>query len=126
MDLFSDVSSHVFIIGPLFILAGILHFLFPRKYESIMPDYIPHHKAMVFWSGVFEVLGGLAIMIPAFRFAGGWGLILLLAAVFPANIDMFRQAWVKRGLTLYTLATLIRLPIQFWLMFWVFKAAGLG
>lgn len=91
-----------------------------------MPDYIPHHKAMVFWSGVFEVLGGLAIMVPALRFAGGWGLILLLAAVFPANIDMFRQAWIKRGLTLYTLATLIRLPIQFWLMFWVFKAAGLG
>lgn len=126
MEFFSDVTSHIYIIGPMFILAGILHFIFPKKYESIMPDYIPHHKAMVFWSGVFEILGGLGIMIPQLRVIAAWGLILLLAAVFPANIDMFRQAWKKRGFTLYTLATLIRLPIQFWLMFWVYAASGLG
>ncbi len=93
---------------------------------KIMPNYVPYHKAMVFWSGVFEVLGGVGIMIPFSKSFAAIGLILLLAAVFPANIDMFRKAYKKRGYSLYTLATLIRLPIQFWLMYWVFAAAELG
>jgi uncharacterized membrane protein len=126
LDFFSDITNHVYLIGPMFILAGLLHFLIPDKYESIMPDYIPYHKAMVFWSGVFEILGGIGIMIPALKFISGWGLILLLGAVFPANIDMFRKAWKRRGVTLYTLATLLRLPVQFWLMYWVYAAALSG
>ena len=91
-----------------------------------MPGYVPNHKAMVFWSGVFEVLGGIGIMIPFSKTFSAIGLILLLIAVFPANIDMFRKAYKKRGFSFYTLATLLRLPIQFWLIYWVYAAAGLG
>lgn len=122
---FSDISNHVFLIGGMFVITGMLHFFFPKIYLKIMPDYVPHHKAMVFWSGVFEVLGGIGIMIPFTKTFAAVGLILLLIAVFPANIDMFRKAYKKRGFTLYTLAALIRLPIQFWLMYWVFAAAEL-
>ncbi|MBO6522847.1 MAG: hypothetical protein JJ971_03405 [Balneolaceae bacterium] len=109
----------------MFIVTGVLHFIFPKTYKKIMPDYVPHHKAMVLWSGVFEVLGGIGIMIPFSKTFSAIGLILLLIAVFPANIDMFRKAYKNRGFTLFTLATLIRLPIQFWLMYWVFAAAEL-
>lgn len=125
-DFFSDISNHVYLIGGMFILAGSLHFLIPGMYMKIMPDYIPNHKAMVFWSGVFEVLGGIGIMIPFSKTISAIGLILLLVAVFPANLDMFRKAWKKRGFSLFTLATLIRLPVQFWLIYWVYVAAGLG
>ena len=90
-----------------------------------MPDYIPYHKAMVFWSGVAEILGGLGIMIPFTRAYAGWGLILLLLAVFPANIDMFIKAYQKHGMTSYTWITLLRLPLQFALIYWVFWAAQL-
>ena len=125
-DFFSDITNHVFLIGGMFILTGILHFIIPKTYVRIMPDYIPKKEAMVFWSGVFEVLGGIGIMISFSKTFSAIGLILLLIAVFPANIDMFRKAYKKRGFTLYTFATLIRLPIQFWLMYWVFAAAELG
>ncbi len=91
-----------------------------------MPNYIPAHKAMVFWSGVAEILGGIGILIPETRVLAGWGLILLLVAVFPANIDMFVKAWQKNGLnSLYSWLTLLRLPLQFVLMYWVYWAAGL-
>ncbi len=125
-DFFSDITNHVFLIGGMFILTGILHFIIPKIYVRIMPDYIPKKEAMVFWSGVFEVLGGIGIMISFSKTFSAIGLILLLIAVFPANIDMFRKAYKKRGFTLYTFATLIRLPVQFWLMYWVFAAAELG
>ena len=55
----------------------------------------------------------------------GWGLILLLIAVFPANIDMSLKAYQKHGLTLYTWLTLLRLPLQFVLIYWVYWATEL-
>ncbi len=92
-------------------------------YLRIMPDYIPHHKAMVFWSGLFEVIGGVGLLIPFVRYQAAWGLILLLIAVFPANIDMFVKAFQKQGFSsLYTWGTLLRLPLQFVLIYWVYWA----
>ena len=38
--------------GPLFIFAGILHFVRPDMYESIVPDYFPSRRALVYASGV--------------------------------------------------------------------------
>lgn len=80
---------------------------------------------MVLISGVAEILGGIGIMIPATKVYAGWGLILLLVAVFPANIDMFVKAYQKLGMTLYTWLTLLRLPLQFVLIYWVYWAAEL-
>ena len=90
-----------------------------------MPDYIPNHKGMVFWSGVAELIGAIGMLIPLTRIYAGWGLIALLLAVFPTNIDMFVKAWTKRRWSWFMWATLLRLPIQFWLIYWVFTSAGL-
>lgn len=80
---------------------------------------------MVFWSGLFEVIGGVGFFVPFFRSFSAIGLILLLIAVFPANIDMFLKAFKKKGFTLYTFFALVRLPIQFWLMYWIFTSSEL-
>lgn len=80
---------------------------------------------MVFWSGVAEVLGGFGVLIPFTKTYAAWGLILLLVAVFPANIDMFLKAYQKQGWTLYTFITLLRLPLQFVLIYWVYWSAEL-
>jgi len=90
-----------------------------------MPAYLPYHKALVLISGIAEILGGIGIMIPFFRTYAGWGLILLLIAVFPANIEMFIKAYQKQGLSLYTWLTIARLPLQFALISWVYWAAEL-
>ena len=126
MDFLADIDNHRYLIGFMFILAGILHFVFPKKYEAIMPSYIPKPKEMVFWSGVAELLGGIGIMIVQTKVISGWGLILLLIAVFPANWDMFLQSFRKKKQRHLTLLLFLRLPIQFWLIYWVFEAAGLS
>jgi uncharacterized membrane protein len=117
--------AHTYIIGIVFISIGIYHFVNPGFFLRIMPDYIPNHKAMVFWSGVAEVLGGIGILIPFTKTYAAWGLILLLIAVFPANIDMFLKAYQKQGWSLYTWLTLLRLPLQFVLIYWVYWATEL-
>ena len=51
--------------GPFFIAAGANHFVNPRSYRAIMPDYLPAHDELVAISGVAEMAGGAALMHPA-------------------------------------------------------------
>lgn len=122
MDTYLDPDIHRYLIGSLFILAGILHFVKPKLFMKIMPDYLPWHRVLVLVSGFFEMAGGIGIMISSLQFYASWGLILLLISVFPANFEMFRKYYRKRGLTLYVWALLLRLPLQFLLIWWVYWA----
>ena len=79
-----------FLAGPFFIFAGVMHFVIPRTYESICPDWLPRPREMVIASGVAEIAGGLALMAPGDRVrrAGAWWTVATMAAVFPANVHM--------------------------------------
>jgi uncharacterized membrane protein len=57
-------------------------------YMKIMPPYVPWHLAMVYGSGVAEILGGIGLFIPRVRRVAALGLVALLIAVFPANVYM--------------------------------------
>ena len=74
--------------GPIFVFAGIMHFVKTRWYVRIMPPYIPRHRELVYASGVAEIAGGLLTMHPATRRAGSVLSIATLIAVFPANLHM--------------------------------------
>src|SRR3954469_11521396 len=62
-----------------------MHFVKPRFYLAIMPDYLPAHEELVYVSGVAEIAGGVGTLIPATRRAGSWWSIATLLAVFPAT-----------------------------------------
>lgn len=101
-----------------YIAAGINHFVKPNFYLAIMPPYISAHGPLVFWSGVAEVVLGAGLLFPATRSYAAWGLILLLIAVFPANVYMATSerfaemsAWIRWG----------RLPIQGLLIWWAYR-----
>lgn len=76
------------LLGVLFVAAGVNHFLKPDFYLKIMPPYLPWHYELVLISGVFEILGGVGLLIPRLTVPAAWGLVALLVAVFPANIYM--------------------------------------
>ncbi|HYW52062.1 MAG TPA: DoxX family protein, partial [Gemmatimonadaceae bacterium] len=82
----------VLITGLVFVVAGILHFVMPQFYMAIMPRYLPSRLMLVYVSGVFEILGGLGLLLPATRTLAAIGLILLLLAILPANVEMLRLA----------------------------------
>ena len=105
-----------------FLAAGIAHFVNTEFYVSIMPPYLPAHLALVYLSGVFEIVGGLAALPLATRRLAGYGLIALLLAVFPANIHMAvnPDEYVAGGMTLGALYA--RLPLQLVLMGWAWWA----
>ncbi len=109
--------------GPFFIFAGLLHFVKTETYESIVPDYLPAHRALVYASGAAEIAGGVGVLHPRTRRAAGWWSVATLLGVFPANVEMAlhpeRYPQVPGG----RVALLARLPLQAALIAWA-GAAG--
>jgi uncharacterized membrane protein len=103
--------------GPFFIAAGINHFVMPKAYEAIMPDYLPAHRELVAASGVAEIAGGAALMHPRTRRLGAWWLIATLIAVFPANLHMALHP--ERYKKLPRAGLYARLPFQLVFAAWV-------
>jgi uncharacterized membrane protein len=109
--------------GPMFIFAGVMHFLRPRWYERIMPPYLPAHRELVYASGVAEIAGGLATMHPATRRAGSLWSIATLLAVFPANVHMAVEAKrFEKGVPDGRNALYGRLPVQLLFIAWAWAA----
>ena len=106
-----------------FVIAGLLHFVMPRFYLAIMPRWLPSPLVLVYLSGVFDVLGGAGLLLPTVRTAAAVGLILLLVAVFPANVEMLRSAQARGASTLFIVACWLRLPLQALLMWWVWRVS---
>ena len=69
-----------------YIMAGTNHFINPDWYVRIVPPILPFKTVIVYISGILEIILGTLLIFPKTRFIAGWGLILLLVAVYPANI----------------------------------------
>ena len=78
----------VFTLSVFFISFGIDHFVNPEFYLSIMPPNLPLKLEAVYISGLFEILGGVGVLIASARKIASLGLVALLVAVYPANIFM--------------------------------------
>ena len=107
------------LISVFFISAGIYHFINPGFFTNIMPSYIGYHWELVIISGVFEVLGGIGLLVPKTRRFAAYGLIALCIAVLPANINMLVNSDLYPSVPLIGL--IIRIPLQFvliWLIWW--------
>jgi uncharacterized membrane protein len=101
------------------VVAGVNHFLAPEIYLGMMPAWLPAREAANVISGAAEILGGVGLLIPRLRRAAAWGLILLLVAVFPANVHVALQGNMP-GLEGVSPALLwLRLPFQAVFIGWV-------
>ncbi len=112
-------SWSIFLLAALFTAAGILHFVTPGEYESMVPLPFPDHALLVKLSGLCEILGGIGLLVRRTRVIAAWSLIILLIAVFPANIEMLRQASAAAAPLLWRTTLWIRLPLQGVLIWWI-------
>lgn len=67
----------------------VLHLASPDALMAITPDWVPFPRAVVFITGVIELLGAVALLVPRLRRWAGVMLAIYVLAVWPANI---RQA----------------------------------
>jgi uncharacterized membrane protein len=104
----------------LMVASGINHFAMADTYVAMMPDALPWHRALVYISGVAEVAGGLGLVLRSTRRAAAWGLVALLVAVFPANVNMAVHHLPLGDREVPAWALWARLPLQAVLIAWAF------
>jgi uncharacterized membrane protein len=101
-----------------YIYAGVRHFRYPAFYLRMMPPYLPAHEWLNYISGAAEIILGLLLLVPRWSRWAAWGVIALLVAVFPANMQMAlhpEQFTEFRPVFLY-----LRLPLQLVLIAWAY------
>jgi uncharacterized membrane protein len=97
--------------------SGIYHFVNPAFYEMIMPEWLPCHSVLNTLGGISEILLAAMLLSDKTRKVSSY-LIILMLVVFlflihiPMAIDFYRTD--NPGLTI----SIIRLPIQFILIWW--------
>lgn len=106
----------------MFVGAGILHLRDPGPFLAIVPRSLPRPGLLVAISGTAEILGGAALCFQRTRRAAGVGLMALLVAVFPANLQALSTGMRIGGHAVPHALLWARLPLQLALVAWVYWA----
>jgi uncharacterized membrane protein len=106
----------LYLMSGFYIFAGVMHFIKPRMYIKIIPPYLPKPELLNALAGIFEIIFGLGLLFESTRSLSAYGIIILLLAVFPANIYMYQKG--NRAIPKWIL--LVRLPLQFVLIAWAY------
>lgn len=116
MPRFKIIAKYLF--GAFCIVAGLNHFVSTDFYLSIMPPYFPWHLPLVYLSGVVETALGALLLFRRWSKIAAWGLILLLIAVFPANLHMALNSELYARFS--PILLWLRLPLQGLLIAWAY------
>ncbi|UIJ34435.1 DoxX family protein [Allobranchiibius sp. GilTou73] len=117
------------VVAALFAGSSVIHTFRPQVFEDTVPHFLPYHRELVYLSGAAEILCAAGLMVPRTRHYAAIASAALLVAVFPANVQMVvdagedlvrNGATTARGVTLGVL--LVRLPLQWPLVRWAWKA----
>lgn len=113
------------LIAIFYFAAGVIHIILPAPFLTIIPPWVPAPEAVVFWTGLAEILGSIGLIQPfskPLRQAAGWGLALYALCVWPANINHFILDMAKAdgGLGLgYHVPRMFAQPVIIGLALWV-------
>lgn len=104
------------------IFSSFGHFKFPGGMAKMIPSVIPFKKELVLLTGILEIIAGIALVFPQYKYFSGIFLIFFFFAILPANInaamhqlDYQKGTYDGKGLKYLW----FRIPMQFFLIAWV-------
>lgn len=104
------------------IYAGVQHFIKPSFFIPFVPVFLPLKITIIYVSGAVEVLLGVMLLLKKYANFGALGIFILLILFLPIHIwDVFSETPAIGSKQ----AALIRLPIQFLLIFIIWKIKNL-
>jgi uncharacterized membrane protein len=90
---------------------GVLHFVAPKPFDSIVPAELPGSaRFYTLASGVAELTTGAMLLSSRTRRVGALAAVALYIGVFPANVNSVRVLWSKGWPV--RIGTIVRLPLQ--------------
>ena len=108
----------LYIMGIIYIVLGVFHFTSPEFYKPLMPKFLPAHAALIFWSGIAEIVLGAAVFFPATKNLALWGIIAMLAVFLIVHINMLFPG-NQLGMPIWALW--LRIALQFLLIYWAYS-----
>lgn len=110
----------LYLMAALYLVGGVMHFARTSFYLQMMPPYLPSHLALVYVSGVAEIVLGIGLLSPRLSRLAAWGVVALLIAVFPANVYMWTGHVAIDGHPVPGWFHALRLPAQALLIAWAY------
>lgn len=104
--------------------AGYRHIVDPEPFLHITPSWVPLAEQVIWWTGIAEIAGAIALLQPfsrKLRQAGGIGLALYAVCVWPANVNhmLMDMATPDGGWGIaYHIPRMVAQPVLIWLALW--------
>ena len=105
---------------------AIGHFAFSDGMSAMIPSFVPFKKALVFVTGIMEIMLAIGLLFPQYQKVFAWTSILFLFMVLPANIKAALEhinyqtgKMDGRGPTYLW----FRVPLQLFYMGWIYFSA---
>jgi len=122
-DSWSGALRFAFAVMFLFTAGSHFHPRMRSDLIRMVPDWLPARPLLVTLTGLFELIGAVGLLLPWAAPAAAYGLMLLLVAMFPANMHAARAGLQIGGRRASPLGW--RLPLQIvWIasLWWVARA----
>ena len=105
---------------------AIGHFAFTKGMAMMISDFIPFKKALVYFTGVIEILAAVGLLIPSFQVLTAWLLIVFFILLLPANINAaIRHVDYQKGTFEGSGVNYLwfRVPLQILFIVWTYFSA---
>ena len=116
--IYASAPWHLYAMAAMYIIAGLMHFIKPKVYLRIMPLYLPRPALLVALSGVAEIILGIGLCFSVTKDLSIYGIILMLTIFLLVHFYMLSGKKASAGVPRFVL--LLRIPLQFGLMYWAY------
>lgn len=120
---FNVVMAANVAMATMLLFTSIGHFVFPKGMAMMLPSFLPEKEAVVFLTGLLEIVAAIGLLLPSWRTTTGNLLILFFVLILPANIIASAKGLnIEKGTgTGPGLAYLwFRVPLQLLFIAWVY------
>ena len=105
-----------------FVVTSSSHFVRTAAMAEMLPPVVPFRIELIYLTGVLELLGAVGVWLPHLDRLAGLALMLMMAGLLPANIYSAFNYVPFGGHELGPVYLLVRVPFQFLLIWWIYKA----
>jgi uncharacterized membrane protein len=70
------------------VLAGITHLVAPEVFMKAMPNYIPYHRFIIYFTGFTEILIAIGLLVPSLKKVSAYTLVAYFVAILPAHFHI--------------------------------------
>ncbi|MGO3690919.1 MAG: DoxX family protein [Psychroflexus halocasei] len=102
----------------IYAFAGAMHFIKPKMYMPIIPDFLPQKSILNLLAGLAEIILAIGLLFSQTRAISAIGIILMLLIFLIVHFNMLRNKKTSRGIPQWIL--ILRIPLQFFLIWWAY------